>query len=79
MRIAAAALVLLAAYLGSWSLRRELGIIRPAANLAYFYYSDDERLDRALYVLYWPCYRLFSNLRHNQDRPPFVSPADQGP
>ena len=80
MRTAGVALVLafLAAYLGSWTFRRELGIVRPAANLRYFYYHDDERVDRALYILFWPCYRLTPDWIHTGDRT-FPRPEDMAP
>jgi hypothetical protein len=50
-----------------------LGIIRPAANMAYFHYSDHPIVEAALYALYWPCYKLLPTpgLKHNQDRPEF--------
>ena len=70
--------LILAVYLATWLFRRDLGLIHPAANLAYFYYHDDERVDRALYILYWPCYRLFPDCPHNRDRGE-ISPADMGP
>ena len=72
------ALILLAAYLGAWTWKAELGLVKPAAHLRYFYYHDDERVDRALYILYWPCYRLSPGWIHTRDRS-FPRPEDLGP
>ena len=56
-------------YAGSWAFKVPLGLIRPCANLAYFYYSDWEWLDGSLYVLYRPCERLFPpGVTHIRDR-----------
>ena len=58
-----------AAYLGSWAFKERLGVIRPCANLAYFYYSEEEWLDRSLYVFFWPCYRgMPPGCIHHRDR-----------
>ena len=70
--------VVLAAYAGTWIWKVELGIVRPAANLRYFYYSDDERVDRALYVLYWPCCKASPEWIHTCDRI-YPSLTDAGP
>ncbi|MBI5597046.1 MAG: hypothetical protein HY928_13215 [Elusimicrobia bacterium] len=69
----AAFMVLLAVYGASYA-----GIARgPAANLAYFVYSEDSRVDAACYYLFLPAYRLHQRLweardrgfvRHNWDR-----------
>ena len=48
------------AYVTAWSFRRETGLIRPTANLRYYYFVDepDSSADRVLYVVYWPMVRL---------------------
>lgn len=55
----------------------------PAANLAYFCYIDNprvERLDAFLYNFYYPIYRVHHDFlngsRHNNDRPPLVDNPD---
>jgi hypothetical protein len=61
--------LLATAYLGAWMFKVRLGLIRPCANLAYFYYSEEEWLDRSLYVFFWPCYRgLPRGCVHHGDR-----------
>ena len=67
-------------YITSWALKVPLGIIRPAANLRYFCYSDFKAMAAALDAFYWPCYKPLStpDLKHNQDRPKFRS-EDMGP
>ena len=65
--------------MGTWAFKVPLGIIRPAANLTYFYYSDSDWLDRTLYILYRPCERLFPfGAIHARDRR-FPRIEDMGP
>ena len=39
--------------------RRQLGLIHPMANMAYYHYGDvpNSFIDRALYFVYYPLYR----------------------
>ncbi len=48
------------------------GMRKPAANMQYFMYCKNGRLDRAMYVSFWPlyvCQRAMGGARHNLDRP----------
>ena len=53
----------------------------PAANLAYFVYAEQGTMDRMLYVLFWPPYRvhglILRRARHLLDRPD--QPRPMGP
>ncbi len=61
--------LLLTAYVGTWTFKVSLGIVRPCANMAYFYYSESDLVDRALYVLYKPCEGLMPfGATHHRDR-----------
>ena len=66
----------LAAYLAGYGLA--LGRRAPAANMAYFLYSEDPGTDDALRAFFLPAYRLHRAacaalgrpfVRHNADRP----------
>src|SRR5258706_496629 len=48
-------------YFSSWNFRRELGLVKPMANLRYFYFGGDPESvsDRALYWFYYPVYRPY--------------------
>lgn len=68
------AVAFFAGYAGAYFLAPRL----PAANLAYFVYSDTPRVDSACYYFFLPAYRLHQNFnklrhtgfaRHNWDRP----------
>ncbi len=85
-------LILGAAYFSSWSLRRELGLAHPAANLRYFYFgtAPGTLSDRALYWFYYPAYRPYLTYQehcygerydvHWRDRrdPDLPTPAELG-
>ena len=69
-------LLVLAAYVAAYAALR--AGMRPAANMAYFVYSEDARADLACYRLLWPAYRAHQQawrllarpfIRHNLDRP----------
>ena len=66
-----AGLLLGVVYSSSWSFRRELGLVRPMANLRYFCFGaePDSSSDRALYWLYYPAYRpylAYQMVRHGE-------------
>lgn len=45
----------------------------PAANMAYFVYTEHSKLDHALYWTFWPIYKfhglVLGQSKHNLDRP----------
>jgi len=47
------------AYVTTWCLRRELGIVKPMANLRYFYYGSEPCTlsDSILFWAYSPLYK----------------------
>ena len=51
-------LVIAAVYYLPWCFRRQIGLIAPRANMRYYYFSENESLDMAFYVVYWPMIRL---------------------
>src|SRR5436309_15893511 len=57
--VLAIGVLICAAYFSTWSMRRELGLVHPMANLHYFYFggAPDALSDRALYWFYYPAYR----------------------
>jgi len=81
-RVAAGTGLLLSVYVGAWTLRRQVGLIRPCANLRYFYYADHAAVDEAGYAIFWPLMKLDQVLQrrrygclvelHFRDREPFV-------
>lgn len=63
--------VLFLSYVFSWVYRRELGIVKPMANLRYFYYVQSipdccydhltprPPIDNLLYYFYFPLYKPY--------------------
>ena len=48
---------LLGSYISSWFFLPQLGLAGPMANMAYFYYIEPHtKLDRVLYLVYFPIY-----------------------
>ncbi|MEO6036695.1 MAG: hypothetical protein ABIQ35_15700 [Verrucomicrobiota bacterium] len=45
-------------YFLSYFYRWEIGLVKPSANLRYFYFSDSEPLEQVFYVTYYPLYRI---------------------
>ena len=71
-------LLLIVFYASIWAFRIPLGLVRPAANLAYVTYSDSEAADRALHALFWPCSRITGERHVRFDRV-WIAPEEQGP
>ena len=57
--VLSALVVLIAAYALLWYFRCEVGLIRPMANMRFFYYGTEPGSfsDRALYWIYAPVYK----------------------
>jgi len=78
--------LLISVYAGAWMLRREVGLVKPCANLRYFYYSDDEFIDRVAYGVFWPAMQIEYHVQglqhgrrvdiHWRNREPFVLPTE---
>ena len=69
--VLAIGVLICAAYFSTWSLRRELGLVHPMANLHYFYFggAPDALSDRVLYWFYYPAYRshlAYQMIRHGE-------------
>lgn len=71
----AAAMVLLSAYVGAFVIVHRSGDLRkPAANMAYWYYSDNPVIEDIEFYGFWPLrnlgYRYFPDFegRHNSER-----------
>jgi len=56
-----ALIVVVAVYAALWCFRYEVGLIRPMANLRYFYYGagPGSFSDQALYWIYAPVYKPY--------------------
>ncbi len=72
-----AALLYIAAYAVAWEQRR------PAANMAYFVYSDNDTTDRICYRVFYPLdwlhRRLFDSGKHRFDATPMrPDPGNRG-
>jgi hypothetical protein len=72
---ATAALVLLSAYIGAFIIvHRSATLRKPAANMAYWYYSDNPVNEDIEFYGFWPLrnlgYRYFPDFegRHNSER-----------
>ena len=53
--LAIVVVVLAGGYTSSWFFLQQLGLVRPMANTAYFYYGKSHaKPDSALYVTYFP-------------------------
>ncbi len=51
-------LVIAAGYYLSWCFAWQIGLVAPRANMRYYYFSENESLDKAFFVVYWPMIRL---------------------
>jgi hypothetical protein len=71
---AAAALVLLSAYVGTFIIVHRSGDLRkPAANMLYYYYSDNPVMEKIEFYGFWPLRHIGYHIpgfemRHNSDR-----------
>jgi hypothetical protein len=71
---AAAVLVLLSAYAGLFVIVHRSGDLRkPAANMAYYYYSDNPVLEKVEFYGFWPLRHIGYHIpgfemRHNDER-----------
>jgi hypothetical protein len=73
--VVVSALLLIASYSASYRFRRQLGLVHPMANLAYYYYGarPNTLSDRALYWFYFPTH-LFGDrlgIHWSDAQPPF--------
>ena len=66
--ICSVVVILAVVWVGTWLLRWEIGLIRPTANLRYFYYAGGlgSFSDRCLYVLYYPLYAMSEGKRFRE-------------
>ena len=68
------ALVLLSAYVGAFLIVHTSNtLIKPAANMAYFYYSDNPVVENIEFYGFWPLRHIGYNIpgfemRHNDER-----------
>lgn len=51
-------LVFAAVYFLSWHFAWQIGLVAPCANMRYYYFSENDSVDKALCAAYWPMIRL---------------------
>ncbi len=51
-------LIASAYYYIPWCFAWQIGLVKPRANLRYYFFSENKSIDICLYSLYWPMIRL---------------------